>query len=94
MLSLGWPELIIIALLALFVIAPKDIPKMMYGLGKIMRRISYIRYAFTQQFEDFLKETELKEMQNKAAQREDLPGTTPQNKTAQIKAAETDGVDE
>ncbi|HCK33379.1 MAG: hypothetical protein CMH32_01165 [Micavibrio sp.] len=94
MLSLGWPELIIIALLALFVIAPKDIPKMMYGLGKIMRRISYIRYAFTQQFEDFLKETELKEMQNKAAQREDLPETTPQNKTAKIKAAETDEADE
>lgn len=78
MLSLGWPELIIIALLALFVIAPKDIPKMMYGLGRIMRRISYIRYAFTQQFDDFLKETELKEMQDKAAAREDLPDTTPE----------------
>lgn len=94
MLSLGWPELIIIALLALFVIAPKDIPKMMYGLGKIMRRISYIRYAFTQQFEDFLKETELKEMQDKAAKREDLPETTPQSTPPKIKAAETDGADE
>lgn len=78
MFSLGWAELVLIALIALFIIGPKDIPKMMYGLGKIMRRLSYIRYAFTQQFEDFMKETELKEIQDKAAARdEDTEGRQP-----------------
>ncbi|MAS87759.1 MAG: hypothetical protein CMH30_07285 [Micavibrio sp.] len=78
MFSLGWAELVLIALIALFIIGPKDIPKMMYKLGKIMRRLSYIRYAFTQQFEDFMKEAELKEIQDKAAARdEDIEGRQP-----------------
>jgi sec-independent protein translocase protein TatB len=71
MFSLGLPELLIIALLALFFVAPGDIPKLMYSLGKIIKRLSYIRYAFSQQFEDFMQESELKEMQDKAAKRTD-----------------------
>lgn len=70
MFSLGWPELLIIALLALFLIGPKDIPKLMFNLGKIAKRLSYIRYAFTQQFEDFMKDAELKDLQEKASLRD------------------------
>ena len=73
MFSLGFPELIIIALLALFVLDSKDLPKMMYGLGKFLKRLSYIRYAFSKQFEDFMNEQEFKEMKENAAKRDGEP---------------------
>ena len=71
MFNLGLPEITIIALLALFLVAPKDIPKLMHSVGKLFQRLSYIRYAFSKQFEDFMKEAELKELQDKAENRSD-----------------------
>ncbi len=59
MLDFGWTELLVIMAVAVFVIGPKELPALMVGLGRVMRRISYIRYAFTQQFEEFLKEADL-----------------------------------
>lgn len=87
MFSLGFPELIIIALLALFVLDSKDLPKIMYSLGKFFKRLSYIRYAFTKQFEDFMNEQEFKEMQDKAANRDSEPveNDTETEVTAQAK---------
>lgn len=46
---------------AVLVIGPDDIPKVLYSLGKIVRRLQYIRYALTSQFEDFMQEAELRE---------------------------------
>ena len=34
----------------------------MLGLGRLTRRLQYVRYAFSQQFEDFLKEHDLEEL--------------------------------
>ncbi len=59
MLDFGWTELLVIMGLGILVIGPNEIPAMMRGLGNIMRRISYIKYAFTQQFDDFMRESDL-----------------------------------
>lgn len=34
-------------------------PKVMHTLGRIVRRLQYIRYVFSQQFEDFMQEADL-----------------------------------
>lgn len=62
MLDFGWAELLIIVAVAVFVIGPKDIPNLMYGLGRIVRRIQYIRFAVLQQFDDLMQTSDLEEL--------------------------------
>jgi len=62
MFNIGLPELFVIVVVALLVIGPNDIPKVMHGLGRIVRRLQYVRYAFTQQFDDFLQTHDLEEL--------------------------------
>jgi len=61
-LDFGWAELLIIVAVAVFVIGPKDIPNLMYGLGRLVRRVQYIRFAVSQQFEDIMQAGDLDEL--------------------------------
>lgn len=62
MLDISWAELLVIVVVAVFVFGPQDIPKIMYTLGRIMRRVQYVRFALSKQFEDFLIENDLEEL--------------------------------
>ena len=62
MLDFGWAELLIIAAVAVFVVGPKDIPKIMYGLGRLLRRVQYIRFAVSQQFDDIMQAGDVEEL--------------------------------
>lgn len=62
MLDVGWPELLILAAVAVLVIGPKDIPNIMYGLGRLFRRFQYVRHAISQQFDDVLKAGDVEEL--------------------------------
>jgi sec-independent protein translocase protein TatB len=62
MLDFGFSELLLIMAIAVFVVGPQEIPKIMLTLGRITRRISYIKYAFSQQFDEFLREAELQDL--------------------------------
>ena len=64
MLDFGWTELVVIMALAVLVIGPDEIPALMRGLGNIMRRLSYIKYAFTSQFDEFMREADLDDIRN------------------------------
>ena len=66
MFDFGWAELLVIIALGVLVMGPDEIPAIMRGLGRIVRRLQYIKYAFSQQFEDFMKEHELEEMRSSA----------------------------
>jgi sec-independent protein translocase protein TatB len=59
MFNIGFPELILIMAVAVLVVGPQEIPVLMRGLGRVMRRLQYMRYAFTQQFDEFLRENDL-----------------------------------
>lgn len=61
MFDLGWAELLIVAAIALFVIGPQDIPKIAYQIGKAFRRLKYMQYALSGQFDDFMKTQEKKD---------------------------------
>ena len=58
MLDFGWAEFIIIALIGLIVVGPKDIPKLMYQAGRLFRRLHYMKFALSQQFDDFMEKAE------------------------------------
>ena len=62
MLDFGWTELILIMAVAVLVIGPNEIPAMMRGLGQILRRLNYIKYAVSQQFDDFMKDADMNDI--------------------------------
>lgn len=59
MLDFGWPELFLIIAVAVLVIGPDEIPNLMLGLGRVVRRLQYVKYAVSQQFEDMMRESDL-----------------------------------
>lgn len=59
MFDIGWSELLLVAVVAVLVIGPDELPAIMRMLGRVVRRLQYVRYAFSQQFEDFMKENDL-----------------------------------
>ncbi len=59
MLDFGWPELFVIIALAIIFIGPQDIPVVMVALGRVFRRLSYIRYAISRQFDDIMHEADI-----------------------------------
>lgn len=64
MLDFSWSELLIVLLVAILAIGPKQIPDVLYGLGRIVRRMQYMRFALTRQFDDFMEQSDLRQMQD------------------------------
>ena len=62
MLDFGWAELLIIAAVAVFVVGPKDIPKIMLGLGRLVKRFQYIRFAVSKQFDEIVNAADVEEL--------------------------------
>lgn len=62
MLDFGWPELFVIVVMAVLVIGPQDLPKVMVGLGRVFRRFQYIKYAMSQQFDDVMQQADINNM--------------------------------
>ena len=59
MLDFGWPELFLIIAVAVIVIGPDEIPAVMVALGRVVRRLQYVRYAISQQFDDVMRDADL-----------------------------------
>ena len=66
MLDFSLIELFMIMVVALFAIGPKEIPQLMHGLGRIVRRLQYMRFAVSRQFDDFMEEHDLNELRKEA----------------------------
>ena len=62
MFDVGWSEMLVIVLIAVLVIGPKDIPKIMYQVGRFFRRIQYMKFAMSQQFDEILKVGDIEEL--------------------------------
>ena len=64
MFDFGFAELFVIIAVAVFVIGPKDIPGLLQNMGRMVRRLQYIRFSLTQQFDDFMHEHDLNEVRH------------------------------
>lgn len=60
MFGIGWSELLLVGVVCLFIFGPEDIPKVMYTIGRVVRRLRYMQYALSSQFDDFMDKTERK----------------------------------
>jgi len=62
MLDIGWTEIAIIAILAILVIGPKDLPKAMRSIAKIIGKTKAMMREFQNNLDEMIKETELDEV--------------------------------
>ncbi|WP_244597687.1 Sec-independent protein translocase protein TatB [Roseitalea porphyridii] len=60
----GWTELLVISIVLVVVIGPKDLPKVLRGFGKTMTSVRRMAGDFRKQFDDALKEAELDDVRS------------------------------
>jgi len=71
MFDLGWGELVVIGVIALIVIGPKELPTVLRTLGQTMGKVKRMASEFQGQFQEALREAELDGLKKQA---EDLTG--------------------
>lgn len=65
MLDIAWPELLVIGAVALVAIGPKDMPRVMHGLGRWAGRTRLIARDLRRTFEQLEYEAEIADKLNK-----------------------------
>jgi len=61
MFDIGWTEMAVIALLALVVIGPKDLPRVLRTMGQYMRKARALSREFQSGLNDVMREAELED---------------------------------
>ncbi|HET9174848.1 MAG TPA: Sec-independent protein translocase protein TatB [Pseudolabrys sp.] len=72
MFDIGWGELVVIGIVALIAIGPKELPTVLRTLGQYMAKIRRMAGDFQNQFQEAMREAELAELKKQA---EDLKGS-------------------
>ena len=62
MFDIGWTEILILAVVSLFVIGPKDIPKALRTVGVWVGKLRSLSREFQSTVEDAVRDTELDEV--------------------------------
>ena len=62
MFDIGWSELLLIGVVALIVIGPKELPGVLRTLGQWMTKVRRMATEFQNQFQDAIREAELAEL--------------------------------
>ena len=68
MFDIGWPELVVILIVAIVVIGPRDLPKAFYTLGKWVRAARRVTADFQRHVDDMVRESELEDLKKVATQ--------------------------
>ena len=66
MFDIGWGELVVIGIVALVVIGPKELPAVLRTLGQGMTKLRRMASDFQSQFNDAMREAELEELKKQA----------------------------
>ena len=76
MFDIGWSELLVIAVVAIVVVGPKELPRLMRTFGHYVGKLRRMAADFQRQFEEAVRDTEIDEvrkaMQDFHAQASDI----------------------
>ncbi|WP_119678296.1 Sec-independent protein translocase protein TatB [Indioceanicola profundi] len=72
MFDIGWPELFVIAVVALVVIGPKDLPRVLHTVGKWVRKARSLARDFQSSVDDMVREAELDDLRKQMQQARSL----------------------
>lgn len=81
MLGIDGPEFIVIILVLIVVIGPKDLPKMLRTFGKVTARMRATANEFRRQFDDAMREAELDDLQKTMS---DVANLDPRKSLAKV----------
>jgi len=87
MFDIGWTELLFLGVLAILVVGPKDLPRMMRVVGRYVGKVRGMAREFQRSFDDMAREAELEELKQQVTK---LKKANPVN---QVKDALNDPVD-
>ncbi len=59
MFDIGWTELLVVAMVAILVVGPKDLPRMLRTFGQTIGKVKKMANEFQSTFNDALKEAEI-----------------------------------
>ena len=62
MFDVGWSELVVIGIVALIVIGPKELPTVLRTIGQYMTKIRRMASEFQGQFQEAMREAEMEEL--------------------------------
>ncbi len=62
MFDIGWPEMAVVAVIALIVIGPKDLPRILRYAGRWAGKARKMAREFQRNFDDMVRESELDEV--------------------------------
>lgn len=76
MLEVGWSELLVIAIVLIVVVGPKDLPRMLRTFATFTRKARGMASEFQNQFNDAMREADLQDLRKSI---EDVRGLNPRN---------------
>eukprot|EP00439_Symbiodinium_sp_Y106_P089396 s1_g1932.t1 len=68
MFDIGWTELLFLGVLAILVVGPKDLPRMMRTIGQYTAKIRGAAREFQRSFDEMARESELDELRKQIAE--------------------------
>ena len=78
--DLGWSELLVVLVICLLVVGPRELPGLVRGITRIMRKIRSLAFDFQMGMQEFARESELSEIKSvrsdllNAGDQEEKPG--------------------
>ena len=72
MFSFGWGEILLILVVVIIVVGPKDIPKFLRQIGNLSKSIKKISREFKYSLNQIAEETDLKDVKNSITEVTDL----------------------
>jgi sec-independent protein translocase protein TatB len=81
MLEVGWSEMLVIAIIMIVVVGPKDLPRMLRTFGQFTSKMRGMANDFRKQFDEAMKEADLEDVKSAVNQVRNL------NPAADIKKA-------
>jgi sec-independent protein translocase protein TatB len=66
MLDIGWSELLVVAVVAIVVIGPRDLPRALRTAGQWVAKVRGIARDFQNSVDDMIRETELDDLKKEA----------------------------
>ena len=87
MFDIGWTEILIIAVVAIIIVGPKDLPRMLRSLGRYAGQLRRTAGEFRSQFDEVIRDSELDELRSSLQDASDL------NPINQIKDSVMEGME-
>ncbi len=76
MLDIGWTELVVIAIILIVVVGPKDLPPMLRAFGRMTAKMRGMAGDFRRQFDEALREADLDDVRRTISDAQSLNPTT------------------